>query len=529
MKLLFENKCLKQLFVSIIFIDWSCRESFHSLDYLNNQTISRDRYEIIWIEYYSRCASEIEARLKECERSSKPPAVDKWIVMEMPDNVYYHKHLMYNIGIIASKGEIVTICDSDAIFRPTFVESIIREFEEDRNIVLHIDEVRNMDKKYYPFNYPAIEEVMSEGCINLVNGKPRGLVDMSDPIHLPNYGACMSALREDLINIGGADEHIDYLGRICGPYDMTFRLINAGKREVWHQEEFLYHTWHPNAEGRDDYLSGPHDGRCMSQTALSVRRRGRILPLVENPVIRALGHKKDISHYDLLSIVLSEVNLKEWVIEDDKYSDVRHSFGSTTINMRERGRDNRTIDMTNLVRNPMVILKLKIFVRHLHIKIPLIKEAIRWFLGIGIKKGTTGSVGMSVNSVIQQTTGIRDLIRLSFNFLRYLLWWPEYVIDRCRQCLYDLTTIGVHEVAVFGTGDVAQVLNILSKAMPIKITAIYDSPLKKMKFMGYKVFPLEAIKSYQGKVIIASLGDVVEKIEILKKIGIKDNMIVDLW
>ncbi|MBI5449095.1 hypothetical protein HY948_02145, partial [Candidatus Gottesmanbacteria bacterium] len=157
MKLLFENKLSTKPLVSIILLDWSCRESFHSLYYFNNQTVPREQYEIIWIEYYSNRSPEIEKGLSECKQSGKPSIVDKWIVMDMSDNVYYHKHLMYNIGIISSKGEVVTFCDSDAIFGTTFVESIIKAFEKDRNIILHMDEVRNTDRRFYPFNYPSIE------------------------------------------------------------------------------------------------------------------------------------------------------------------------------------------------------------------------------------------------------------------------------------------------------------------------------------------------------------------------------------
>jgi hypothetical protein len=96
----------------------------------------------------------------------------------------------------------------------------------------------------------------------------------------------MCARREDLIAIGGADEHIDYLGHICGPYDMTFRLVNMGRREVWSESEFSYHTWHPGQAGSDNYL-GPHDGRHMSTTALEALLTGRKTPLVENDAIRA--------------------------------------------------------------------------------------------------------------------------------------------------------------------------------------------------------------------------------------------------
>jgi len=240
MEIVFEHNNSTLPKVSLILLDWSCRESFHILEYLKNQTIPGEQYEIIWIEYYSRRSSEIKTALEECKKLGKPPAVDKWIVMDMPDDTYYHKHLMYNVGIITSKGEIITICDSDVVVTETFIESIFKSFEQNPDTVLHLDEVRNTDKRFYPFNYPSKEEIIGKGCINFKDGNTTGLLDKADPIHTRNYSACMSALRKDLINIGGADEHSDYLGHICGPYEMTFRLVNAGKREIWHQEEFLY-------------------------------------------------------------------------------------------------------------------------------------------------------------------------------------------------------------------------------------------------------------------------------------------------
>jgi hypothetical protein len=40
----------------------------------------------------------------------------------------------------------------------------------------------------------------------------------------------MAARRRGLLAIGGADEHIDYLGYMCGPYELTFRLMNYQAR-----------------------------------------------------------------------------------------------------------------------------------------------------------------------------------------------------------------------------------------------------------------------------------------------------------
>jgi len=264
--------------VSLILADWSVRESFHLLDYLQRQDAGRDTFEVIVVEFYSRVS---EAVRKFEDR------VDTWVALEMPDSCYYHKHLMYNAGIFLARGDICVICDSDAMVKEGFIRTIVAEFEKDPRIVLHMDQFRNTRRDLYPFCYPSFEDVIGGGCINNVGGKTRGLQSSEDSIHNLNYGACMCARRDDLIAIGGADEHLDYLGHICGPYEMTFRLVNLGLREMWHQTEFLYHTWHPGQAGVNNYL-GPHDGRHLSTTALDALSSGRVTPLVENDSIRCL-------------------------------------------------------------------------------------------------------------------------------------------------------------------------------------------------------------------------------------------------
>jgi hypothetical protein len=288
--------------LSLILLDWSVRESFHLLHYLARQEVPRDSFEVLVIEYYSRVSDAI----RKFEGD-----VDTWLLLEMPEDCYYHKHLMYNAGIVLARGDVCVICDSDAMVKPGFLRAIAGQFERDPGVVLHLDQFRNNRRDFYPFNFPSFEQVAGAGCINNAGGRTAGVLDARDPIHSRNYGACMCARRSDLIRIGGADEHVDFVGHICGPYDMTFRLVNHGLRELWHDSEFMYHTWHPGQAGVDNYL-GPHDGQHMSTTSLAALASGRVMPLLENPAIRALRADPAASVDALLDRVIRPEGPSEW-------------------------------------------------------------------------------------------------------------------------------------------------------------------------------------------------------------------------
>jgi len=476
--------------LSIILLDWSCRESFHILDYLAHQSVPRDQYEVIWIEYYDRRAPQIEQSQKNCIALRRPPVVDRWVVMGVPKTTYYHKHLMYNVGIVLSRGKILTFCDSDAIVRDTFVETIISRFEEDFNIVLHLDQARNNDKRFYPFNYPTVEEVVGEGCINWQNGKTAGLWDTEDILHTRNYGACMVALRADLIKIGGADEHIDYLGHVCGPYDMTFRLVNSGKREVWHPDEFLYHVWHPGQAGEDNYL-GPHDGKHVSTTALGARRTGRIFPLVENPAIKQLRlDGGSNSAPSLLGQLVSAETLKGWSVEQLKKNKclVWREWLSPTGLIRQR-------------RLSKALLKMA--AKQFWIKLTKVPRQLK-----------------------SPRVGLQKAIN-AYYFLKNVHQHNLYIAQQARLILEDLTEHGTTQVSLYGTGDIAEMLYGLTADMSLKIQAVYDDFGDKV-YLGFDVQPVSGCVKNTGKIIIAAMVGIDEKIERLMKLGVDRDRIVTL-
>ncbi len=509
--------------VSIILVDWSCRESFHILHYLNKQTVPRDKYEIIWIEYFNKKANEIESWIEKCHFYNKPPVLDKWLIMDMPDKFYYHKHLMYNIGIMVSKGTILTICDSDAIVSPTFIETIIGFFNKNSDVVLHMDEIRSAETRFYPFNYPDIDEILRSKCSNLINGKPKGLVDRSFPFHFPNYGACFSACRQDIIDIGGADEHIDYMGHICGPYEMTFRLINAGKKEIWHPKEWLCHTWHPGQSGDNNY-AGPHDGRHMSQTALSIRKTGRVFPLVENPAVRKLRIKKDKknSESSLFSLALSIAEQDKLRIDVKKYTGVKYWSMDKKIKMMEH-KNNSHLGGKYITILPIII---KIY---WEILFKVFREGIlltqkSYFPSKNVSKG---SLEKGFDSKPLKNKNIKTLFLIITKFFRHLNFTTFYTIERCHQCLKDLNSINVTEVALFGIRSINEVLIFFAMEYSIKIKVFYNTTSKELK--DFDILPLENLKAYNGKIIIASFDNTEGLTALLKGAGINPKMIVDLW
>jgi hypothetical protein len=296
--------------LSIILIDWGVRESFHSLKYLAQQTAARECYEIIWLEFYDHKPPALEVLL-ESEAAQDRVLIDRRVICGFPKEVVYNKHYLYNLGIALARGEIVAICDSDAIYPNDLVEKVIAAFDNTDEMVLHIDQVRSSNKGYYPFNYPPVDKLLADGLtINWATKTTSGLANIQDFLHTVNYGAFMAARRHDLIAIGGADEHPDYTGYICGPYDMTFRLVNKGHNEVWSTDVVTYHTWHPS-EGGSNNVGGPHDGRGMSSRALEVIKKGRILPFVMNPVIARLLNGETLSTEEILNR-FAEVDTRQW-------------------------------------------------------------------------------------------------------------------------------------------------------------------------------------------------------------------------
>jgi hypothetical protein len=522
MELLFDQTRGPGIRVSFVLLDWSCRESLHILDYLNDQTLPRDQYEIIWIEYYQKHSADLLQRIAVARDAGARPPVDAYAILGMPQSVYYHKHLLYNAGIAMAKGQIICICDSDAFMRPTFAEAIVRQFEADPNIVLHMDEVRNNDRSFYPFNHPDFEDVVGPGCATWINGRPLGLADSIDPLHTRNYGACMCAQRSDLIAIGGADMHLDYLGHICGPYELTFRLVNAGKREIWHDREWLYHVWHPGQAGDRNY-AGPHDGRHMSTTALQARQTGRVLPLVPHPAITKLARGASGNcRLDLDDLVVPEW-LDEWDVRGVETRSATYQLGRSEIALMERAGPADTPVETPAAapaspfdRRPGRMQRAKLA--------PLVFGLL--FRQFQLK--------YRMASLRYRPPGVRASLREPFRKVRAAWGFLQRMLDynrhRMRVCWLHLcyvASLGYREVVLYGDGDAARILSAMAESLHIRIRAICPIDGSPVQQRRYESWSEDRLVAYPGAVILAVFVNSAEHVQRLEQLGCeRDRLIV---
>ena len=244
--------------LSIILIDWSVRERFHALDWLVEQSVPRDQYEIIWTEWGTRKLPEISAK------------VDHHLVLGNTSGLY-HKHQAINAGLAQSVGRVVTMCDSDAVFPPDFVQSVVSTFGE-RKVLMHHEQ---RSDESYP-DGASLEEIKAKHFVDLI----------------PNTSACTSMLRRDAIGFGGVDEHEAYRGNLSGQLELVWRLVTSGVPEVWHDSVFIYHFDHPGGSGRGASLveRGPdsHESGMHNLIGVNGFGTGRLLPWVENPEIHRL-------------------------------------------------------------------------------------------------------------------------------------------------------------------------------------------------------------------------------------------------
>ena len=261
--------------LSLILLDWSCRDWFGALDFLNEQDAPRDSYELIWVECYDRVADYVRGH------------VDALITLGQDG--LYHKHKANNAGLLAAKGEVVTFLDSDALYPRNYISTILNFFFAPMAMPRAILYLNQMRTKAMRPEKPTWDDVLRVGDWDSTGW---------------NYGQGMSVSVREALLAGGFDEHEGFRGFHSGPSELGFRLLNFGLEEVWLRKPVSWHFNHENSTGNptpDDEVA-PATIELMSHwpkvpTAFGPRpfdsqnlalglAEGRHLPLRENPEAR---------------------------------------------------------------------------------------------------------------------------------------------------------------------------------------------------------------------------------------------------
>lgn len=206
--------------VSIIMVDGSFRERFHSIDYFGNQSLSPEEYELIWVEYYSQVNPELK------EKIGRYP---NFRIVTLGREGLYHSSYCFNEGIRQAKSELLIIPDADVVVESNFLETIWVEHQKNPQMIM------------YCFRYDEPADIHKSNW-DLVH-----LRETCKLIGHSNFGACPSVRTRWLAEINGYEQHpIFASGFHANGRDVNIRLKNLGLCVRWHPNIRIYHPWHPS-------------------------------------------------------------------------------------------------------------------------------------------------------------------------------------------------------------------------------------------------------------------------------------------
>ncbi|OGQ35664.1 MAG: hypothetical protein A3F16_00525 [Deltaproteobacteria bacterium RIFCSPHIGHO2_12_FULL_43_9] len=277
-------------------------------------------------------------------------------------------------------------------------------------------------------------------------------------------------------------------------------MRNCGKREIWHEGEFLYHTWHPGTDGVGNYF-GPHDGKNMSTTSLEAIRMGRIQPLVKNPAIKILENKDhEIIYSDPKESLLPTREIPEWDIERMDESIKRRHFEknyrfTSPLYYRKYSKDYfyknfkiYSLIITNIIRQSYRKVVQKLFQQMGRERFP---NRI-------IRRGFWGTVFIGPIFILR-------------NWKNH-----KYFVQACEQTLNRLIEEDFLEIALIGDGSTVEMLKALVIGTPINLVSAVPSSRR------------EELKGFNGKIVVASFTRIGEEVSQLEIMGAKLENIIRL-
>lgn len=226
-------------------VDGGFRERFHLLNCLEEQTLDKSEYEVIWVEYYNEIPAEVANS-----------AFVRTITLNNPKNVMYHSSYCFNRGIRESRGELAVIIDADVVVERDFLESVWLEHQRYDELAMYI--VRLDQDQQYSSQDVSLERL-------------KQVCQLRSP---SNFGGCLTVRKCWLEAINGYEQHRAFASNYhSNGLDVNARLKNLGLAVKWHSELRLYHPWHPGTHGeRREQVRG-----VWQRDTITKRQFGRVI------------------------------------------------------------------------------------------------------------------------------------------------------------------------------------------------------------------------------------------------------------
>lgn len=123
------------------------------------------------------------------------------------------------------------------------------------------------------------------------------------------------------------------------------------------------------------------------------------------------------------------------------------------------------------------------------------------------RKGFIKFVNVQSNRILYLITpqGILEKTRLTYEYIDYSLHMYREVREHLREILQPLVTATAKTIAIYGTGEAAELAYLSIKEVGLEPTAIFDGD-ERSEFLGMPVHPISAHHQFQFDfLIVASL------------------------
>ena len=212
---------MKKPLLSVVTWDAGFRESYHTVNFFNRQTLAKEKFEFVWADYYSTINPELSEKIEAMGngRTFCFGGAGKW-----------HLGQCLNAAVRESRADLIVIPDGDIVVEENFLSEVLRCYENKcQDLVLYFrrwDELKPAeDRQKVGVSLPMLRETCK----------------LNNPI---NYGGCLVIPKTCFDYVRGYEEHGLFSEAGANGMELYVRLKNAGFHIMWHPAHKIYHPCH---------------------------------------------------------------------------------------------------------------------------------------------------------------------------------------------------------------------------------------------------------------------------------------------